>query len=291
MAPAMHTEMWEHPATRHNVATLRERGIIVIDPAVGRLTGADSGPGRLPEPSAIVASVLDVLRRGRGSHLDLAGVRVVVTAGGTREQWDPVRFIGNVSSGRQGVELARTAISRGAEVTLVAAHMDVPPPAGARVERVESAEDLRTAVHGLAGGADVVVMAAAVADFRPDVVGTHKIKRSELPGEISLPLAQNADVLRELVDKRGEGPKPVIVGFAAETGDAQSDVLTLGRQKLERKGCDLLVVNDVSGGRAFGRADNEVTILGRDGSRVDVPLTDKAAVADAVWDAVGRLLA
>ncbi len=291
MAPAMHTEMWEHPATRHNVATLRERGIIVIDPAVGRLTGADSGPGRLPEPSAIVAAVLDVLRRGRGSHLDLAGVRVVVTAGGTREQWDPVRFIGNVSSGRQGVELARTAISRGAEVTLVAAHMDVLPPAGARVERVESAEDLRTAVHGLAGGADVVVMAAAVADFRPDAVGAHKIKRSELPGEISLPLAQNADVLRELVDKRGEGPKPVIVGFAAETGDAQHNVLTLGRQKLERKGCDLLVVNDVSGGRAFGRADNEVTILGRDGSRVDVPLTDKAAVADAVWDAVGRLLA
>ena len=290
MAPAMHTEMWEHPATRHNVALLRERGVIVLDPAVGRLTGADSGPGRLPEPAAIVAAVRDVLRRGPGARLDLAGVRVVVSAGGTREQWDPVRFIGNVSSGRQGVELARTAVSRGAVVTLIAAHMDVDPPAGVHVERVGSAEELRSAVHAAASGADVVVMAAAVADFRPDVVGTHKLKRNEVNESAVLPLTQNVDVLRELVEKRGHGSSPVIVGFAAETGDPGRDILSLGRDKLERKGCDLLVVNDVSAGQAFGRADNEVVILGRDGSRVDVPRTDKAAVADAVWDAVGRLL-
>ena len=290
MAPAMHTEMWEHPATRHNVALLRGRGVLVLDPAVGRLTGGDSGPGRLPEPVAIVAAVHDVLRRGPGSHVDLAGVRVVVSAGGTREPWDPVRFIGNVSSGRQGAELARTAVSRGAVVTLIAAHMDVEPPAGVRVERVGTAEELRAAVHAAASGADVVVMAAAVADFRPEGVGTHKVKRTEVADGAGLALAQNVDVLRELVDKRGQAASPVIVGFAAETGEPGRDVLTLARDKLERKGCDLLVVNDVSDGRAFGRADNEVVILGRDGSQIDVPLTDKAAVADAVWDAVGRLL-
>ncbi len=289
MAPAMHTEMWEHPATRHNVALLRERGIIVLDPAVGRLTGADSGPGRLPDPVAIVAAVRDVLRRGPNARLDLAGVRIVVSAGGTREAWDPVRFIGNISSGRQGVELARTAVSRGAVVTLVAAHMDVEPPAGVSVERVESAEDLRAAVHAAAGDADVVVMAAAVADFRPDVVGTHKLKRSEVADATSLPLAQNVDILRELVDKRGQGNSPLIVGFAAETGEPGRDVLTLAREKLDRKGCDLLIVNDVSDGKAFGKADNAVVILGRDGSSVDVPMADKAAVADAVWDAVRAL--
>lgn len=290
LCPAMHTEMWEHPATRHNVAQLRARGVIVLDPAVGRLTGADSGAGRLPDPPAIVAAVHDVLRRGGGDHHDLAGRRIVVSAGGTREPWDPVRFIGNVSSGRQGVELARTALSRGAEVTLVAAHMDVPPPAGARVVRVATADELRVAVREASGEADIVVMAAAVADFRPDAVGEHKIKRSDAAADVSIPLAQNADVLRELVEARGDRTSPVIVGFAAETGDAGHDVLELARQKLERKGCDLLVVNDVSDGRTFGRPDNEVVILGRDGSRVDVALTDKAEVADAVWDAVGRLL-
>ena len=286
LAPAMHTEMWEHPATRRNVALLRERGVLVLDPASGRLTGADTGPGRLPDPPVIVAAAQDVLRRG-GRVDDLRGRRVVVSAGGTREAWDPVRFLGNRSSGRQGVALARTALSRGAEVTLVAGAMEVDPPAGVRVVRVESAEQMRSAVHAEAGAADVVVMAAAVADFRPEDAGAHKVKRGD--ADVTLPLVQNADILRELVDARADGPRPVIVGFAAETGDADHDVLEHGREKLARKGCDLLVVNDVSGDRVFGQPHNEVVILGRDGSGVPVAQADKAAVADAIWDAVTRL--
>lgn len=283
LAPAMHTEMWEHPATRANVATLRSRGVLVLDPASGRLTGADSGPGRLPDPAEIVAAAQDLLRRGAVAA-DLRGLRVVVTAGGTREAWDPVRFLGNASSGRQGVELARTAISRGAEVTLVAAHLEVPPPAGARIVRVGSAAELRTAVHDEAAQADVVVMAAAVADFRPQSVGAHKLKKGAV--DPVLTLEQNPDILRELVERRGPGERPVIVGFAAETGEEGRSVLDLGREKLDRKGCDLLVVNDVSDGRAFGTTDNEVTILGAPGGERTVARTGKAAVADAVWDAV-----
>jgi len=286
LAPAMHTEMWEHPATRRNVALLRERGVLVLDPASGRLTGADTGPGRLPDPPVIVAAAQDVLRRG-GRVDDLRGRRVVVSAGGTREAWDPVRFLGNRSSGRQGVALARTALSRGAEVILVAGAMEVDPPAGVRVVRVESAEQMRSAVHAEAGAADVVVMAAAVADFRPEDAGAHKVKRGD--ADVTLPLVQNADILRELVDARADAPRPVIVGFAAETGDADHDVLEHGREKLARKGCDLLVVNDVSGDRVFGQPHNEVVILGRDGSEVPVAQADKAAVADAIWDAVTRL--
>jgi phosphopantothenoylcysteine decarboxylase / phosphopantothenate---cysteine ligase len=287
LAPAMHTEMWENPATRHNVTLLRERGVIVLDPAAGRLTGADSGPGRLPEPAAIVAAVHDVLRRG-DRPADLRGARVLITTGGTREPWDPVRFIGNRSSGRQGVELARTAITRGAEVTLVAAAVDVPMPAGARVVHVETAEQMRVAVQAEASTADVVVMAAAVADFRPASPGEHKLKRTEAGADVSLPLAQNPDILHGLVESRGDDSRPLVVGFAAETGDERRDVLTLGREKLARKGCELLVVNDVGGGQVFGRPDNEVVILGRDGAEVHVPRADKATIADAVWDAVVR---
>ena len=290
LAPAMHTEMWQHPATQRNVALLRERGVQVLDPAVGRLTGADTGPGRLPDPTAIVAAAHDLLRRGAGST-DLSGRRVLVSSGGTQEAWDPVRFLGNRSSGRQGVELARTARSRGAEVTLVAGHMDVAPPAGVRVVRVESAEQMRAAMHEHAPSADVIVMAAAVADFRPAAPGEHKVKRGDAPVEVTLPLVQNPDILRELVAARDTRPTQVIVGFAAETGDADHDVLALGQQKLARKGCDLLVVNDVSGDRVFGQPHNEVVILGSDGSQVDVPRADKAAIADAVWDAVVRTLA
>jgi phosphopantothenoylcysteine decarboxylase/phosphopantothenate--cysteine ligase len=291
LVPAMHTEMWEHPATRRNVALLRERGVLVLDPASGRLTGADTGPGRLPDPAAIVAAVHDVLRgRAAGRSADLVGRRILISAGGTREEWDPVRFIGNRSSGRQGVELARTALSRGATVTLVAAHMDVDPPAGATVVRVESAAEMRSAVLEAATGADIVVMAAAVADFRPADPGEHKLKRGEAGPDLSLPLAQNPDILHELVEGRGPAPHPLIVGFAAETGDPGRDVLTLGREKLARKGCDLLVVNDVGAGRVFGQADNEVVILARDGAETAVPRGGKADVADAIWDVVARTL-
>ncbi len=292
LAPARHTERWEHPATRRNVALLRERGVLVLEPASGRLTGTDSGPGRLPDPEQIVATAQDVLRRG-SALADLVGRHVVVSAGGTHEAWDPVRFLGNRSSGLQGVELARTAVSRGARVTLVAAHLQVPAPAGVRLVTVDSAEDLRLAMAQAVSAdlpVDAVVMAAAVADFRPAAVGEHKLKRESAGAEVVLPLAQNADVLAGLVAARGDARAPVIVGFAAETGSADASVLDLGRAKLARKGCDLLVVNDVSDGRVFGRPDNEAVILGRDGLERPVPLADKATVADAVWDAVVPLL-
>lgn len=285
MAPAMHTEMWQHPATERNVALLRERGVIVLDPADGRLTGADSGPGRLPDPSAIASAVHDVLRRV--PRADLAGLRVVVSAGGTREAWDPVRFIGNRSSGRQGAELARTALSRGADVTLVAAAMEVDPPAGARIVRVESAEDMRQAMLAESIDADVVIMSAAVADFRPVDVASAKIKKDDSGAAPALDLERTTDVLAELVAKRGDGAAPLIVGFAAETARDQAHLRELGERKLASKGCDLLVVNEVGSAEVFGSADNAVTILGSDGAALTLPRQGKADIADAVWDAVG----
>ena len=283
MAPAMHTEMWEHPATQANVETLRSRGVVVLEPAVGRLTGADSGAGRLPEPAEILAVARRVLARG-ALVPDLAGRHVVISAGGTREHLDPVRFLGNRSSGRQGWALARTAAARGAEVTLVAANVAFEDPAGAKVVRVRSAEDLRVAVLEAARGADAVVMAAAVADFRPVTYTPTKIKKSPTGESPTIDLERTADVLRELVEARTPGQ--VVVGFAAETGDADGDVLAHGRAKLARKGCDLLVVNDVGEGRAFEVADNAAVILGVDGSALEVPQGPKEALADAVWDAV-----
>ena len=278
-APAMHTEMWEHPATQANVATLRSRGAVVLDPAVGRLTGADSGPGRLPEPAEIFAAAMVLLDRG-GLPLDLAGRHVLVTAGGTREPLDPVRFLGNRSSGKQGYALARTALARGAEVTLVAANVSIADPAGAKVVRVQTAAELRDATRDAARTADAVVMAAAVADFRPATVATGKIKKTDAePAPIEL--VRNPDVLAELA---AQPPREgqVIVGFAAET----DDVLANAKAKLAAKGCDLLVVNHVGDGQAFDTPDNAVVILGSDGSAVDVPLSSKEAVAHAVWDAV-----
>jgi len=281
MAPAMHTEMWQHPATQRNVALLRERGVIVLDPAVGRLTGSDSGPGRLPDPGQIVAAALDILRRPPTA--DLAGLRIVVSAGGTREAWDPVRYVGNRSSGIQGVELARTAISRGADVTLVAAAMDVDPPAGAHVIAVESAANLHAAMVEQAAVSDVVVMAAAVADFRPEAHGV-KVKKEGDSG-VDLRLEQTVDVLADLVRRR-TGDRPVIVGFAAETATDREHLLELGETKLARKGCDLLVVNDVGADAVFGQPTNEVLILDSRGGRADIPRASKAQIADAVWDAV-----
>ncbi|GAB3167120.1 bifunctional phosphopantothenoylcysteine decarboxylase/phosphopantothenate--cysteine ligase CoaBC [Myceligenerans halotolerans] len=302
MAPAMHTEMWEHPATRANVATLRERGVHVIEPASGRLTGKDTGPGRLPEPEDIARQALSVAGRrdedaaARGTSTDdLAGKHVVVSAGGTREPIDPVRFIGNRSSGRQGVALAAAAAARGARVTLVAANIDesvlepltTEPGAAERVAVVPvgSTAQLADAVHEAAATADVVVMAAAVADFRPETIPDAKIKKT--PGRAPDPirLVENPDILAGLARERRR-PGQVVVGFAAETGDAAGGVLEHGRAKARRKGADLLVVNAVGERRGFGTASNEVTVLDGAGEVVSRAAGSKRVVADAVWDAV-----
>lgn len=285
-APAMHTEMWENAATQANVATLRSRGHVVIEPATGRLTGKDTGAGRLPEPEAIHAVCTQVLQ-GRG--LDLQGRHVVVSAGGTREFLDPVRYLGNRSSGLQGYALAQAAVARGATVTLVAANVSLPDPAGATIMRVTSTEELRQAVVKAAAQADAVVMAAAPADFRPDSLVGSKIKKSHDGTTPVITLVENPDILVELVQSRTSG-SPVIVGFAAETGDENGTVLDHARAKLERKGCDLLVVNDVSNEQVFGRTDNEAVILGSDGSSVPVARGPKIDLAHAIWDqAVQRL--
>jgi phosphopantothenoylcysteine decarboxylase/phosphopantothenate--cysteine ligase len=293
LAPAMHTEMWQHPATVANVATLRARGVHVLEPAVGRLTGADTGPGRLPEPEEIHAAALALLDGTDGASArgrDLDGRHVVVSAGGTREPLDPVRYLGNRSSGKQGYALARTAAARGARVSLVAANTELPDPAGVEVVRVGSALELQQAVTALAGEADVVVMAAAVADFRPAEVAEHKIKKQDGTDDApTITLVRNPDVLADLAGRRRREGQ-VVVGFAAETGDASGDVLTHARAKLARKGCDLLVVNEVGAGKAFGTDDNTVTVLSAEGGATQVGPASKDRVADVVWDAVAQRL-
>ncbi len=275
--------MWDHPATRANVETLRSRGTVVVDPAEGRLTGADTGRGRLPEPVELADLARLLLRRPDALPRDLAGRRVLITAGGTREALDPVRFLGNRSSGRQGYALALVAAARGAEVTVVAANVALPDPAGARVVVVGSAADLRDATLGVAAETDAVVMAAAVADFQPASVAEAKIKKDA--GEPApVELVRTPDVLAELVAARRPGQ--VLVGFAAETGDDAADWLAHGRKKLARKGVDLLVVNPVGAGRAFEAPDNTAVILSADGAEVEVPRGPKAALAAAVWDLV-----
>lgn len=344
-APAMHTEMWQHPATRDNVATLRARGAVVLEPASGRLTGADSGPGRLPEPEVIHAACRELLARpgpgptsssdppsrdlaGPGSPRTMAavgmdtlaggppqsgglsagaaaadggdstatappmaGVRVVISAGGTREPLDPVRFLGNRSSGKQGYALAEVAVERGAIVTVVSANVALPSPAGASVVRVESALDLREAVVAAAADADVVVMAAAVADFRPKRYVAAKIKKNILGAaaqpDLTLELVRNPDILAELVRSRGSDPRPLIVGFAAETGDDSGDVLHHARIKLTQKGCDLLVANEVGRDLTFGKDRTTVHILTRGSEDIrHAGPGSKHAAAEAVWDAV-----
>ena len=301
-APAMHTEMWEHPATQANVALLRRRGAIVMEPAAGRLTGRDSGPGRLPEPAGIFAVATRLLARGAvgPSTADLAGRRVVVSAGGTREEIDPVRFIGNWSTGTQGYALASTAVARGAEVTVVAANVALPDPAGTKVTRVVSAREMRDAVLAAAETADVVVMAAAVADYRPAARSAAKIKKDGQPPE-PLRLTENPDILAGLAAARKAreaarsahdperaglvppAPVPqVLVGFAAETDTSPKQA----RAKLERKGCDLLVVNPVGNGLGFGTPDNEAVVYGADGTVTPVSRGPKEALADVVWDLV-----
>jgi phosphopantothenoylcysteine decarboxylase / phosphopantothenate---cysteine ligase len=279
-APAMHTEMWEHPATQANVAMLRRRGAIVLEPAVGRLTGADSGAGRLPEPAEIFAVATRLLSR----EPDLVGRRVVVSAGGTREEIDPVRFIGNWSTGRQGYALARTAAARGAEVTVVAANVGLPDPAGAKVIRVVSARDMQDAVTAAAAGAHAVVMAAAVADYRPQTRSPGKMKKDGQPPEPLL-LTENPDILAGLARRR-DPRSQVLVGFAAETDTAAE----AAQAKLARKGCDLLVVNPVGNGLGFGTIDNEAVVYGADGSVTQIPRGPKDALADVVWDLVAARL-
>jgi len=288
-APAMHTEMWLHPATRANVATLRERGAVVIEPAVGRLAGKDSGPGRLPDPAEIFAVLASILSKPETGN-DLSGRRVLVSAGGTREEIDPVRFIGNWSSGAQGYALARTATARGAEVTVVAANVALPDPAGAKVIKVTSAREMLTAVTAAAVTADAVVMAAAVADYRPVTRKAAKIKKDGRQPEPIL-LAENPDILATLGEYRQDKldqsqQKQVLVGFAAETDTSPQ----AAKAKLARKGCDLLVVNPVGGGLGFGTADNEAVVYGMDGSVTEIPRGPKEALADVVWDLVAARL-
>ena len=297
-APAMHTEMWEHPATRENVATLRRRGAIVVEPAVGRLTGADSGQGRLPEPGELFALAEKVLlyRTDRGSEspangsgpgVGLAGRTVLISAGGTREELDPVRFLGNWSTGTQGYAFARSAVAQGADVTLVAANVELPDPAGAKVIRVVSARDLHAAMLAAAPQADAIVMTAAVADFRPAERAGQKIKKDgRLPEPIVL--TENPDILADLsARRRASGPAAqLIVGFAAET-DPDLDA---ARAKLARKGCDILVMNQVGGGLGFGTADNEAVALGADGTVTPIPRRSKDALADFVLDLVAERL-
>ncbi len=295
-APAMHTEMWEHPATQANVALLRSRGAIVLDPAVGRLTGADSGPGRLPEPEEIFAVAVHLLA---GAPQDLKGRRVVVSAGGTREEIDPVRFIGNWSTGTQGYALARTAVARGADVTVVAANVTLPDPAGVKVTRVVSAREMQDAVNAAAPRADAIVMAAAVADYRPEARSDAKIKKDGRSPE-PLRLTENPDILAGLAALRAEtlraetraqtaqtGPShQVLVGFAAET-DTSAEA---AQAKLARKGCDLLVVNPVGPGLGFGTPDNEAVVFGADGTVTKIPRGPKEALAKVVWDLVAQRL-
>lgn len=298
-APAMHTEMWQHAATQANVETLRSRGVTVLEPASGRLTGSDSGPGRLPEPEAIFEAALALVQ---GLHdavpvspepavLPLAGRTVTVSAGGTREPLDPVRFLGNRSSGKQGVALAAAARDAGAHVRLVAAHMEVPPPAGVEVLQVETALQLREAMLGAAAGSDVVIMAAAVADFRPSDISGTKIKKRDGHADPVITLVRNPDILQELVQVRdARGTSQLVVGFAAETGDAHGDVLEYAEAKLKRKGCDLLVVNHVGSDKVFGQDHNSVVILSRAGSDPQSASGTKQDVAAVVIDRISAEL-
>ena len=286
MAPAMHTEMWTHPATVANVATLRARGVVVIDPAVGRLTGADSGAGRLPDAEHIEALAELLLRDPAALPRDLAGRRVLISAGGTREALDPVRYLGNRSSGRQGYALALVAAARGAEVTLVSANVQLANPPAVSVLTVTDARELDAAMTKLSPEADAVVMAAAVADFRPAALGASKIKKR--PGQEPEPLrlVKNPDILVGLAAPGPDRP-PIVVGFAAETGDERGSALDYARDKLARKGCDLLVLNRVDGGRAFEVAENAGVLLSADGSApITIPFGPKTVLAGVVCGAI-----
>lgn len=298
VAPAMHTAMWEHPATQHNMTTLRARGVHVVGPADGALTGGDSGSGRMSEPEDIVAAALalvpsadaqDAGATGGGARRDLAGLTVAVSTGGTREPIDPVRFLGNRSSGRQGAEVALAAAARGARVRLVAAHVDEGVLSEAsrhpsiEIARAGTADELGTAMRAASAAADVVVMVAAVADYRVAEVSHEKLRKEDGDGTATLALVQNDDILAGLVAARAPGQR--IVGFAAETAASEDELRQRGERKRERKGVDLLAVNRVDWDRGFETAENAVTILSAEGVVAEAAGT-KRQVADALWDAV-----
>ena len=280
IAPAMHTEMWLNAATQANVATLRERGVLIVGPASGQLTGDDSGPGRMAEPDEIVRAALDAVR-----PRDLQGMRVVISAGGTREPIDPVRFLGNRSSGRQGVALAEAARSRGADVVLIAAHLEVPPPAGVRVVEVGTAAELNAAMLAEQPGAELVIMAAAVADFRPVAVAGEKIKKTDDGAVPELRLERTDDVLAALAAARPAGQR--LVGFAAETVGSEAELVALAAGKAARKGADVIVANRVGDGVVFGQASTDVIIVDAAGSVVAKASGDKLSVAHRILDALG----
>lgn len=283
VAPAMHTEMWQNAATLNNVATLRARGIEVLDPAVGRLTGADSGPGRLPEPEEIVSAALAL-----AAPQDLAGKRILISAGGTQEPIDPVRFLGNHSSGKQGIALAVEATKRGASVTLVAANVSEAIPALYKVIRVSTASELSEAIIAELLEVDAVIMAAAVADFRVEMAADKKLKRSELGSEINLKLVANPDILAGLVARiKADSLGVVSVGFAAETAASVNELQRLAEHKLEAKGCDILVANNVSHGAVFGSDENSVIVLTQRGS-VTSRDGSKTAIANHILDVLGQ---
>lgn len=292
VAPAMHTEMWNHAATRANIERLTARGTIIVGPDSGRLTGTDEGPGRLAEPGAIVSAIVasaSTARAAQHAHergRDLDGMRVLVTAGGTREPLDPVRFLGNRSSGRQGTAVAARAAARGATVTLVAANVEVPVPGGVTVVRVSSASQLGEACAELAPHSDVVVMAAAVADYRPDRVADEKIKKEQTGDELTITFTKNPDILRDLASARVPGQ--TIIGFAAETARDDDELVSLGRAKIARKGADLLVVNRVGWTEGFQSDDNRVLIVNAAGDVVRRHEGDKMSVADAILDLVAE---
>lgn len=288
LAPAMHTQMWFHPATVANVATLRARGLHVLDPAEGRLTGADSGMGRLPEPNKIVDAALELVANPPvTTPRDLLGIRVVISAGGTHEAIDPVRFIGNRSTGRQGFALAQVAAQRGARVTIVAANVALPSPEGVAVIAVESAQELEQVMRQEAEFADIIVMAAAVADYRPVCTSAVKIKKST--DTLNLRLEPTTDILSALVTARRPGQ--FVVGFAAETGDATADVLTLGAHKARRKGADLLVVNQVGVDVGFGDRPTTVAMLNSEGAILARAQGTKDEVSGRIWDTISDCLA
>jgi phosphopantothenoylcysteine decarboxylase/phosphopantothenate--cysteine ligase len=283
VAPAMHTEMWQNPATVANVATLRARGVEVLDPAVGRLTGSDSGPGRLPEPDEIVAAAMLL-----AAPQDLVGKHILISAGGTQEPIDPVRFLGNHSSGKQGIALATEATKRGAMVTLVAANVSEPIPTLHEVVRVSTAVELASALGNKLAQSDAVIMTAAVADFRVAEASAKKLKRSELGDQITLNLVANPDILAGLVSRiTAENLSVVSIGFAAETASSENDLQRLAQHKLETKGCDILVANDVSHGAVFGADVNSVVVLTKHGS-VTARDGSKAAIANHILDVLGQ---